>query len=405
MLVRKHKILFVDDEPFILQGIRRSTEEYTGNWIVDFATSGSEALKKLASESFDAVVTDMLMPGMDGVTLLKEVTEDHPGVLRFVLSGNTRDENILQATHLVHQMFPKPCDIDYVYKVVERSCLLRDMVSEPNLIRIITGIRSLPSAPTLYNNLLVELQSKEPDPQLVGDIIAQDPAMTAKILQLVNSAFFGLPNNISNPQRAVVILGLNTIKALTLGIHIFSEFKSSARFPISIETIWNHSLLVSNLARKIARILKLTPQDQEDAQVAGILHDTGKLLEYRIPNFFSRIQIDNGYIPPKSEYQTLGTSHAEMGAYLLGGWGLPNQIVEAVLLHHNPGMQVSDTPNIISVLHIANGLMNMYRAEKKVRYEPYLDVAYVNKMGLSEKMSDWEEECQVMLNADPRISG
>ena len=186
----KHRILFVDDDILILRGIKRSTEEYLDNWEIEYVDSGKEALNLLVKTPFDAIITDMHMPVMDGLTLLDAVNKNFPEVLRYVLSGNASDIQMMRSTHLVHQMFPKPCEMERVYEVVERSCRLRDMFSAPNLIRIITGIKNLPSMPSLYNRILKVLQSEDPSPKLVGDIIAQDAAMTAKILHLVNSAFF-----------------------------------------------------------------------------------------------------------------------------------------------------------------------------------------------------------------------
>jgi len=385
-----HLILFVDDDPFILKGIKRSVEEYDDIWSADFATSGKDALAKLAQHSFDAVVTDMHMPGMDGIQLLDAVSQNMPGVIRFVLSGNTSDAQVLKSTHLVHQMIPKPCDMEHIYTIVERACRLRDMLTDPQLLRIITGIKTLPSVPLLYNRLVEELQSENASAQAVGNIIAQDAAMTAKILQLVNSAFFGLSDNVSSPQRAVTLLGLNTVKALVLGIQVFSEYQGRTNLPISIDALWKHSMLVSSLAYHISRNLKLGTQDQENARVSGILHDIGKLMLFKIPDFFQEVQLNkNGSISVESEYKVLGTSHAEMGAYLLGIWGIPNPIVEAITFHHKPGAQISKKADLVTALHAANGLVNMCQIEKDVIYNAYLDIQYLQNLGMVERLDEW----------------
>ena len=180
----------MDDDVFVLKGFRRSLTEYEDVWNADFATSGRDALSKLASAHFDAVITDMHMPGMDGIQLLDEVSRNMPGVMRFVLSGNASEDQVLRSTPLVHQMIPKPCDLDHLYSIVERACRLGDKLKDPQLHHIITGTKNLPSVPLLYKRLIKELQSETASSMTVGNIIAQDTAMTAKILQLVNSAFF-----------------------------------------------------------------------------------------------------------------------------------------------------------------------------------------------------------------------
>jgi len=273
------------------------------------------------------------------------------------------------------------------------------MLTDPNLLKMITGLKNLPSVPVLYNRLMDELESPNSSTQSVGRIISQDAAMTAKILQLVNSAFFGLSDNISSPQRAVIILGLNTVKALVLGIHIFSEFQDQKDLPISIDVLWKHSMLVSNLAFKIAKSLQMSTLVQENARVSGLLHDIGKLVLLKKPDFFTQVRKDkNGLINLESEYQILGTSHAEMGGYLLGMWGLPKDIVEAITFHHRPSVQISTKPELLTILHTANGLANMCRLEMESNFEAYLDMKYLDSVGVSDFLDEWVSITRAVLN-------
>jgi putative nucleotidyltransferase with HDIG domain len=399
MAKRTHYVLFVDDDPLVLQGLKRSLGEYADDWDTDFTTSTREALDKLSKQSFDAIVTDMHMPGMDGVQLLDLVSQTTPGVMRFVLSGNVTDTQVMRSTSLVHQMIPKPTDVEHIFGVVERACRLRDRLTDPQLLRLITGIKNLPSAPLLYNRLIKELQSENASALTIGNIIAQDAAMTAKILQLVNSAFFGLSDNVSSPQRAVSILGLNTVKALVLGIHVFSEYQGRTNLPISIDAMWQHSMLVSNLAFNIARSLQLNSQVQENARVSGILHDVGKLVLLKIPDFFQQAHVNKyGMITLESEYKVLNTSHAEIGAYLLGMWGLPDPIVDAIAFHHRPGRQVAYKVDLLTTLHIANGLISMCHYEKEPDYAAYLDMDYLQALALMPRLDEWAAMARVLIN-------
>ena len=397
---RKHSVLFVDVDPVVLQGLKSSLERFNDYWNTDFASSAQEALDKLSDMSFDVIITDMHMPAMDGMQFLEVVSRERPDVLRFVLCGNTSDMQVLKSTQLAHQMIPKPYAMEHLYEVVERACRLREMLTDPHLLRIITGIKTLPSVPILYNRLLKELQSGYASSQSVGNIIAQDTAMTAKVLQLVNSAFFGLPENISSPQRAVTILGLNTIKALVLGIQVFSEFKGKSNIPISIDSLWRHSLLVSSQAYQIARSLNLNVHEQEYARVSGILHDIGRLMLFKIPDIFQKVQFSkSGMIPVESEYKVLGTSHAEMGAYLLGIWGLPNPIVEATTFHHRPGAQLLKNADLITAVYTANGLVNMCQHEKEIRYEAYLDMKYIGKADVIKYLDEWTASVRDLMQS------
>jgi putative nucleotidyltransferase with HDIG domain len=171
---------------------------------------------------------------------------------------------------------------------------------------------------------------------------------------------------------------------------VFSEYQNQNNFPISVDAIWQHSLHVSNLAFMMARSLKLEDRECDDARVSGILHDIGLLLSFQIPGFFDHVKfMETGQVFIESELEYLGTSHAQMGGYLLGIWGLPNPIVEAVTYHHFPGMQLASQPGLLTALHLANGLLNMYQNEKDGNFDPYLDMQYLRMLGLADRLSDW----------------
>lgn len=387
-----HSILFVDDDPKILQGLKRSLEEYSDHWRTDFASTAKEALQKLSNEPFDAIIADIQMPMMDGIQLLDLVSRTYPGVMRFVLSGNVTDTQAMRSTSVVHQMIAKPSDIDHIFVIVERACRLRDLVANPELKKLITEIKRLPSVPVLYNQLIKELDSPNASTQIIGNIIAKDTAMTAKILQLVNSAFFCLSENINSPQRAVSILGFNTVKALVLGICIFSEYQEYGINPVGINSIWKHSLLVSSVAYTLAQKLNMSIQDQENARISGILHDIGKLALLSFPEFMNQIYTNGrGEISLEEEYRMLKTSHAEIGGYLLAMWGIPTPIVDSVTFHHRPYSIVREDPDLLSVMYVANGLANMVKNEIEINYSSYLDMSYLKRNGLVNYLDEWTE--------------
>lgn len=357
MPTRKRRILFVDDDPLALRGFERAAEAYEDDWEVYLARSGAEALHLLAQMPADVLITDMRMPEMDGSALLEAVSRRFPGVVRFVLSGNTEEGKMLETARLAHQFFAKPCDMAYLYQRVEAACRLRERLNSPQMVQLVTGIKKLPSLPTLYIRLMKALQSEDPTPKQIGEIIAQDVAMTAKILQLVNSAFFGLPGKITSPQRAVTILGVNTIKALVLGIQVFGEYQASAAPAFfSIDQLWRHSLQTGSIAKAIAASAGLEASLQDEAQLAGVLHDVGKLLQLKIPAFFQQVKVTGGAVVLSSEYEAFGVSHAELGAYLLSIWGLPGGVVGAVAYHHRPQSGATGSFAVLDAVHIANGL-------------------------------------------------
>ena len=223
------RILFVDDEPMVLDGLRRMLRGMRNEWEMEFATSGHDALKILDGKRFNVIVTDMRMPGMDGCQLLNHVKELHPQVVRIVLSGHSDKDMVLKSIGPVHQFLSKPCDAETIKTTVARVCSMRDIMEDEALIKVVSGVESLPSLPELYSEVVDEVNSAEGSLNRVGEIISRDSGMSAKILQLVNSAFFGLPRHITSPVRAVQLLGLETVKALVLTVKIFSMF-SRVRF-------------------------------------------------------------------------------------------------------------------------------------------------------------------------------
>ena len=395
-----HQILFITNDQAFEKKLKDSLQNCFDVWNVEFARTTSDALAALSHKPFDAMVTDMHIAGVDGYQFLSLVSQMNPGVVRFAFSETGSGHQTIRSTNLVHQMIPRNGNSEALFTSVERVCCLRDRLLNPQLLNIITAIKTLPSVPLLYNRLVQELDSDNASSQAIGDIISQDPAMTAKILQLVNSAFFGLPDNVSSPQRAVSLLGFNTVKALVLGIHIFSQYQGQSNKLISIDRMWKHSLNVSNLSFKIAKDICLDFRGQEDSRIAGVLHDTGKLLLFNIPGFFQKVVPGkSGTLTLESEYNVLKTSHEEMGAYLMGMWGLPDAILEAAAFHHHPGLLVSNKVEVVTALHIANGLISMNEREMETNYAGYLDMDYIEKFKLTKQLDGWASEAQKLLRS------
>lgn len=400
----KKTILFVDDDPLVVRGFKRSSLEYQKNWDVYFSTTASEALDFLSHHHTEFLITDIRLPGTNGIELLNKVSQHYPQIVRFVISGQSDNQMVLHSTRAAHQYVSKPVDMNMLWLTIERSSRLRDLLSDKQLLRIITGIKRLPSLPNLYLQLVSEIQSSNPTPKTIGEIIAKDVTMTAKILQLVNSAFFSLQTKVTNPQKAVTILGINTIKALVLSIHVFSEFQGSMTNLLNIDELWRHSIMVGDLCREIARNTSMDAQIQEDAQVLGVLHDIGKLIQLKIPNFYNELKLAlyKGGEWLENEYQILGVSHAEIGGYLLGIWGLPDPIVEGVCFHHTPQKIVYPYFDVTAIVHIADGL---YRHEKAVEQKPlnsYLDFSYLEKIKVLDKLDVWSDICKRIVNPQSR---
>ncbi len=393
------RILFVDDEIRLLEGLKRMLRPMRLEWEMAFASSGKEALEILASSPFDVIVTDMRMPVMDGNQLLEAVKETHPEMVRIILSGYSDKEMILRSVQSAHQYIAKPCDAKSIHSAVARACALRALLKDESLIRLVSQIESLPSLPALYTEVMHEINSPDCSLQKVADIIARDVGMTAKILQLANSAFFGLHHHVNNPARAVSILGMDTIKALIMTIHIFSQFDRSIPPGLSMNDLWRHSMRSGVLAKTIAKVEGLDRTALEDAFMAGLLHDVGKLvllanLSDRYATCFADAR-DTGRPLWKVEEEVLGTTHAQVGAYLMGLWGLPDPIVESIAFHHDPKRCLDRNFGTLTVVHVADAMDSMAPSPQRLEALPALDLAYLESLQLIDRLPVWADACEL----------
>lgn len=398
----KLQILFVDDQPKVLQSIRRMLHGMRREWDMTFAQSGHEALDLLAKSSSDVVVTDMRMPQMDGAQLLTEVKKQYPHMVRIVLSGHSDKDMILKSVQPAHQYLSKPCDAETLKSTISRTCALRSLLSQESLKRIVSKIDSLPSLPSLYTEITKELQSSDPSIQKIGQIISKDLGMTAKVLQLVNSAFFGIPRHIEDPAQAASLLGIDTIKALVLTAEVFSKFDQVKLAAFDIERLWDHSFMTGELVKQIVKAEGVDKQTADDAYLAGLLHDIGKLvLVDAFADKYKEILDLAGnekIILAEAENQVLRISHAEVGAYLLGLWGLPDPIVVAIGYHHHPFNCPEQSLIPLTAVHAADALINEDGLNPKAESsEQLIDSEYLAVLGLSERISAWRENYAHMV--------
>ncbi len=336
----KVKILFVDDEQNILNSFRLTMRSMRDVWDVAFAPGGHEALDLMKTQTFDVIVSDMRMPRMDGAQLLAEVAKRSPETVRMVLSGYSDQGTVLRAVKLAHQYLSKPCTPEELKGAITRSLHLRDIIHSSTIKQIVARIEALPALPKLYQELMEALQDTNSSLQYIGDIISQDVAMSSSILRLVNSAFFGLPTHVSSVGHAVKLLGVETIRALVLSIELFCDSKSEIPGGLSLQKLWSHSIRVSCFCKTITEYEKQPKEMRDDCFIAGTLHDLGTLvLATSLPDEYGQLveRCRTAHTPLHIiEKEVFGTTHAEVGAYLLSLWGFKDCITEAVCWHHEP---------------------------------------------------------------------
>jgi HD-like signal output (HDOD) protein len=379
------RVLFVDDEPHVLESLRDALRPWRRDLNMTFAADGPSALDELGREPFDAVVSDMRMPGMDGAEFLREVQRAQPATVRIVLSGYAELESVARAATVAHRFLSKPCDVEELVNVIQRSCDINSLVEQDELRDTAGGAGRLPSVPRLYSKLTALMN--DPDATVVdaARLVEQDAAMTAKVLQLANSAFFGRARQVTGLDEAISYLGLNTLKALALSADAMEAFQPTREIAgFSIERLQAHT----GLTARIARRLVAAGCNGDSAIAAALIHDVGILvLASRAPDYLAAV-IERAEREDRALFQVeqeeRGFTHADVGAHLLGLWGLPPAIVEAVAYHHRPAAAHGPTMDAITAVHVASVL-----ADESVLK---LDMDHLERMGVSDEvLARWRE--------------
>jgi HD-like signal output (HDOD) protein/CheY-like chemotaxis protein len=390
----KKRIIFVDDEEMVLQGLQRMLRPYRNEWNMVFVDSGAKALEAMDREPFDVIVADMRMPVMTGAELLNEVMKRHPETVRLILSGHSDKEMIFKSMGVTHQYLAKPCDPETLRSVIQRATASREILHNQELQLLIGQIESLPSLPSLYYEIMDKLNNSDIQLKDITDIISRDLGMTAKILQLVNSAFFGLHTHVSDLNTAVSFLGLNIITALFMTVHTFSACECIQIPELSMTNLWNHSLKTALLAQKICRAEAADQTITNDAFVAGILHDAGQLV--LAANFCDRYQEVIRLAKEKhctiveAEKRIFDHTHSTIGGYMLCLWGLPVPVVDAVYFHHNPGLASDQTFCALTAVHVANALADSSFGKNEKITANQIDQDYLKSLNMLDHLPAWQ---------------
>jgi putative nucleotidyltransferase with HDIG domain len=359
-------IVFVDDDPALLDGLRMRLYKHRHDWSMKFLADGVSAIAEFEVNPVDLIVSDVRMPGMGGGQLLSVLKERWPATIRIILSGHADAPQALRLASLAHQYVGKPCDAEEVENVIERCFLLQDLLSSDSLRRVVGRIGRLPAMPKVYARLQTALAALDVTADDIGRIVNADAVIAGKVLQITNSAFFRLRKPMVRIKDAVTYLGFATIRNLVMSAEIFAEWKMPPLLSAAIapEDLQKHAQMAAQACKSLATG-KVSP---DDAWLAGLLHDIGYwILIQECPEDLKRAietSLADGRPLYECEKEVIGASHAEIGAYLLGLWGLPYAIVEAVALHHTPAAIPQHGFDLLATLAVSHALLELpYAAE------------------------------------------
>jgi HD-like signal output (HDOD) protein len=390
------KIVLVQANPQSSQALEAALIPQRAEWEMCFVSDAEEALHQLGMVPQDVIVTDLASES--DKSLLATVRESYPEVVRIGLVHPAHSR--LRQLSIVHQFLIKPFDIKELEVAVERACKLRDLLQGELICSTLGKLQELPAAPTLYLRLLEKLnQEQEVSVEEVAEIVEADAAISAKLLQLVNSAIFRTSCEIATVQLAASYLGLNAIKDLVLSTEVFRAFEKSKPIPgFSVDELQIHGRLTA----KIAGRMRLPHSTRDAAIVASLLHDIGKLvLAWKMPDRFARLLArarEQNQPLYQVEEELWGITHAEIGAYLLGLWGLPIGVTEAIAFHHSPSRVPHYRFDAIAAVYIANLLAHdndgSVQDGRSLR-----DLTLLQNLGVADQLPSWEEIAEEMASS------
>lgn len=365
------------------------------HWFVNRVDSPEEMLLRVDQYHYDIIIASLGSEPEKMISALGQVISKSPDTVRIVMANNITTSYAARISEVAHSCLPEDCTDVQISLAIEQALKVIGLIRKPEIKEFIGRIERLPSLPDVFHQLNQSLQSGDTNAKDIAKIIEQDPVMSAKILQLVNSAFFGLERQIYRLNEAVTILGVRLIRDLTLSSHIFEAFPQTGEWTsFSFNQVHSRSMIVARLAQSICASVKADRHTQGQAFLAGLLLDFGMVvLAAHDPEGYRAVMSKANdlsqplYVVEKLE---LGVSHAEAGAYLLGLWNLPPKVIEAVLFHHFPGSCPSDDFQPLTAVHIADALLPPIDNVVGCSVSSQLASKYVERLGLKDNLPQWE---------------
>ncbi len=369
-------LLLVDDEPAVLEGLEHQLRPMRDRWRMTFALGGGTALAALDARAYDVVISDMRMPGVDGLAVLERARERHPASIRLILSGEVGSTSVARLLATAHQVLTKPCPPTRLRATIERALAVRAAVTDPTVRTLVSAVGELPPAPRLWVTLGGMLRRDAVGAGQIARVLSEDPVLTARLIRLASSVAYG-GARVSSVVDAVRVLGTEAVHGLVLSLELGSKRQDPA-----LDRIYEHGLAVASVARALAR-----PADAEAAFAAAVMHDIGQVVLTIDRPHETRAMVAEARRSQRPlaeiERAALGTTHAEIGAYLLALWDMPQPLIEAVALHHQPAALPSEL-GLAGLVYVANRLVDGGP-------DAAIDHEFLVRTGLTDELPRWRK--------------
>ena len=376
-------VLFVDDEKKILRSLKRSF--FRESFKTFFASGGNDAIEIIRKNEIDIIVTDVRMPDMTGLELLKIIKNRYPFIHRVILSGFVEEQSVINALNsgLATTYFAKPWDDKVLKEKILHLFKIRKYLKGTNLLKLLGLIDNFPTLPSLYHEFTEALE-KDKNIGYIVKIIQRDVAAASKILKVANSAFYG-GKRVQNLKKAAVKIGLQAVKNIFLTLSVVNSMQWDDYQIKKLEAIFSHSSLVNKFVKHIyeKKYNKMLPANYS---AAGIVHDIGKIiiLQY-FTDTYRKIEKELNNNTTKSFYDIElelgreGKTHCEIGAYFMNNWNFPQVLVEVSLFHHSPEFASKHNKDLIKLVNLADRLIDTVQRndiEAEVDYDNFEDFGF-----------------------------
>ncbi len=392
-IIMNRNVLFVDDTDAIWTGYKRILPQRYKEWTFHFANSGVDALDILETVDMLLIVSDFNMPFMDGAHLLDIIAEKYPTTIRMLQSASTDVNDNLRTVRSAHRFLAKPLNQKEFSQVLDQIIYLEETLELAQTRTMITSISTIPTIPSVYLELVGMLENPDSSMREIGELVSQDIGLSAKILELVNSSFFGVTNKVSTPENAVTLLGMEIIKGVVVTLDLFSQFSPQTMREFDILYIMEHSFQTAQLSRTIAKYEGLDEEECDTLYTAALLHNIGKLLFITsYPDVYGTFtdEMITTFSPMwEVEQRLIGTTHNEVGAYLLGLWGFSNETVKIIRYYHQPSLYNSLQTTILNFTDIY-----VYKKTKEWGMFLSFDVTHYSGEPYATKMNKWAQLCE-----------
>lgn len=380
-----------------LADLEKIPAEIKPKLMIKQAKQPEQVISMMAEHEFNVIVVHL---NQDYFAMrfrcLQEVVSKYPGVIRIMLNDGLQPYQIAKASEFCHRSLQFSSGIKELFQEVGQSLKLLHSMNKPAVRDYVGAIQRLPSLPRVYTELNEALASDITGAAEIASIIEKDPAMSAKILQLVNSAFFALSSRVYKIKDAVVILGIRQIRDLFLVSRLFDHFPQDEKWVgFSFEHLFDRGLVVGRFARAICRDLRVSSEIADKAFLAALLQDIGMLvIASREAEHYTRVMQESAQLEHPLyaiEKLRLGVTHMEVGAYMLGLWNLPPEVVEAVLYHSNPNATAGEKFTPLTAVHLADSILPDVVNVNECHISSSISNTYINRLGLQNKLGRWQQ--------------